>query len=54
MSHIDPHQWAELGPLLDRALELTAEAREGWLHELAAQSPELAASLTALLSADAR
>ncbi|MBK6844688.1 MAG: serine/threonine protein kinase [Gemmatimonadetes bacterium] len=54
MSHIDPHQWAELGPLLDRALELTAEAREAWLHELAAQSPELAASLTALLSADAR
>jgi len=54
MSSIDPKLWPELGPLLDRALELTGEARASWLHELAAQSPELAAHLSALLSAEAR
>jgi serine/threonine-protein kinase len=53
MSPIDPNQWPELGPLLDRALELSAEEREEWLAQLRATSPELAAALTELLSADA-
>src|SRR6185436_1704144 len=43
----------ELGPLLDRALELSDEERVGWLEQLRITSPDLAAALTQLLAAEA-
>ena len=52
MSHINPEHWAELGPLLDRALELTGVARADWLEQLRTESPERAAALSELLAAE--
>ncbi len=52
MARIDDEQWPELGPLLDQALELTATERDTWLRELRGRSPQLAASLDALLLAE--
>ncbi len=51
---MDRERWRELEPLLDRALELTATERADWLAQLRAESPELAAQLTLLLSDEAR
>ncbi|MBC7843915.1 MAG: protein kinase, partial [Gemmatimonadaceae bacterium] len=53
MPRIDPHQWAELGPLLDRALEVHTEERAAWLARLRHDAPELADAVSELLSADA-
>ncbi len=53
MANIDQQYWPELEQLLDRALDLTGESREEWLVQLRTSVPELAASLDALLSADA-
>ena len=50
MPPLDPSRWAILEPLLDQALDLTAEARARWLNDLAARSPELAADLALLLA----
>jgi eukaryotic-like serine/threonine-protein kinase len=52
MPHIDPEEWATLGPLLDHALELTGVAREEWLEQLRTESPERAAALSELLAAE--
>ena len=43
-------RWLVLAPLVDRALELTGDARVTWLAELRMRSPALAAELTAFLS----
>jgi len=53
MAIIDRNQWPELEQLLDHALELTGPSREVWLAQLRTDTPELASTLTALLSADA-
>ena len=44
--------WQTLGPLLDHAFELEPDARQRWLNELSAESPELAVDLAALLDED--
>jgi len=44
-----PTSWAEIGPLLDEALELSTQERESWLSELAATRPEAAGELRRLL-----
>jgi eukaryotic-like serine/threonine-protein kinase len=49
---IEPNQWPELGALLDRALDLTGDARADWLTHVRAASPGLAEKLTELLSAE--
>ena len=54
MPQIDPDQWPVLGPLLDRALDLSGADRDAWIRALAAQSPELVRPLADLLSAEAR
>jgi serine/threonine-protein kinase len=53
MAVIDRDRWRELGPLLDRALELSDEERVAWLAELRAREPELAADLAAILAGEA-
>jgi serine/threonine-protein kinase len=50
---MDRDRWRDLGPLLDRALELADGDRAAWLAELRARSPELAAEVTALLRGEA-
>ncbi len=52
MPVIDPDRWQVLEPLLDRALDLGPVERSRWLDELSAESPALAADLTALLSGE--
>ncbi|MGE0442855.1 MAG: hypothetical protein AB7S39_20420, partial [Gemmatimonadales bacterium] len=52
MAGFDRALWPELGPLLDRALDLSAEDRESWLGDLTTTSPELAAALRSLLAAE--
>ena len=52
MSGVDREQWPQLGPLLDRALELPEEERAPWLEELRSRSPGLAAELISLLSGE--
>jgi eukaryotic-like serine/threonine-protein kinase len=49
---MDPAHWAALGPLLDHALELTGVAREEWLEQLRAESPERADAMRELLAAE--
>src|SRR3569832_1994890 len=44
-----PTSWAELGSLLDEALELSSQERESWLSDLAATRPEAAGELRRLL-----
>lgn len=50
---MDRDRWSVLEPLLDRALDLSAEERESWLHDLRTESPDLADRLAALLSGEA-
>ena len=52
MRAIDREHWHILGPLLDRALELSPEARASWLGELRTHSPSLATEIATLLSAE--
>ena len=52
MPLIDRERWRDLAPLLDRALELSADERASWLEELRARSPALAAELTAFLAGE--
>ena len=54
MERIDPDHWPALGPLLDKAFELTADEREVWLRQVRAESPHLAGPLTALLAAESK
>ena len=44
-------RWAELAPRIDELLTLPPLEREGWLHDLAANEPDTAAQLRALLVA---
>jgi hypothetical protein len=53
MPFIDRDRWQRLEPLLDRALELPADARGPWLALLRAESPAIAEELMSLLAADA-
>ena len=50
MSVVDRDRWRVLEPLLDQALELTAEERERWLASLRTTSAPLADELATLLS----
>jgi tetratricopeptide (TPR) repeat protein len=52
MAVMDRDRWRILEPLLDRALELSAEERAPWLEELRSESPDLAEELTSLLSGE--
>jgi serine/threonine-protein kinase len=52
MPELSREQWRMLSPLLDHALELTDEERGRWLDELSEGSPEVAASVAALLSGE--
>ena len=52
MAAIDRDRWQHLEPLLDHALDLSADQRESWLRTLSEESPELAADLTQLLSGE--
>ncbi|AHG92487.1 protein kinase (plasmid) [Gemmatirosa kalamazoonensis] len=52
MAAIDRDRWRVIEPLLDSALELPMEQRDGWLDALRAESPTLAADLAALLDAE--
>ena len=49
MPAFSPQRWQALSPYLDRALEMTAEERSGWLVTLRGQDPTLAAEIAALL-----
>ena len=49
---IDREKWRTLETLLDHALDLEPEERSRWLDGLSANSPELAAELRSLLSAE--
>ena len=53
MPPIGRERWRDLEPLLDRALELSAEERASWLEELRARSPALAAELSVILAREA-
>jgi len=46
---VDPARWQVLSPYLDEALDLSPEARRGWLEGLRGKDPALAADLQALL-----
>ncbi len=52
MPKLDRDTWRTLEPLLDQALDLDDEERARWLRELSAQSPDVAAELTLLLSGE--
>jgi hypothetical protein len=41
--------WQEISPLLDEALDLPSSARESWLEDLEARTPELAAHVRSCL-----
>ncbi len=43
-------RWLEVGPHLDRALEMDTDERAAWLDTLRAEDPRLAADLTELLA----
>jgi len=49
MSPITPNQWQSLSPYLDKALEMSEQARSVWLSSLSAQDPDLARELETLL-----
>ncbi len=49
-SPLDHDRWGELGPHLDRALELDPQDLAAWLAELRAEQPTLAADLEPLLA----
>jgi serine/threonine protein kinase len=46
---LDKTLWSALSPLLDRALDLSPDARSAFVAALGAESPDLAAALAALL-----
>ncbi len=50
---IDAVRWTQLSPLLDTALDLTGDAREYWLAELATIDPDSARDVRELLGTDA-
>jgi eukaryotic-like serine/threonine-protein kinase len=50
---MDLERWKALDALLEDALNLTPEAREPWLADLRARSPELADGVNALLASEA-
>jgi serine/threonine-protein kinase len=52
MAGVDREQWPQLGPLLDRALDLPDDERASWLEALRSRSPDLAAALTSLLAGE--
>src|SRR5437762_419369 len=52
MIPLDREQWSTLGPLLDRALDLSAAEQATLIAELETSSPALAASLASLLSVE--
>jgi len=47
---LNPERWREVSPLLDHALSLPQDEREGWLESLRADNPELADLLVELLA----
>ncbi len=49
---IDAVRWTQLSPLLDAALDLTGDAREHWLAELATTDPDGARDVRELLGSD--
>jgi serine/threonine protein kinase/tetratricopeptide (TPR) repeat protein len=49
MSTLNPGQWQEISPYLERALSLTEEQRSGWLQSFRMEKPELAELLQQLL-----
>lgn len=49
---IDRDRWAEIEPLLDEALDLPLEEREGWLRHLRLRDATLAAAVEELLARD--
>ena len=53
MDDFDRERMRVLDALLDRALDLPDDERAGWLDELRARSPTLAAEVDALLGAEA-
>jgi eukaryotic-like serine/threonine-protein kinase len=53
MDEIGAERWKRIEAILDEALELTGEARDGWVREACAGDPELQARVEALLAADA-
>ena len=50
MPGLDATTWRKVSPLLDRALDLDSEGREGLLVEVRAERPEMAALLADLLA----
>ena len=52
MAAMDRDRWNHLGPLLDRALELSDEELDPWLADLRSHSPAVADELTGLLSGE--
>lgn len=54
LSALTPQDWAEAARLLEEALPLTAQQRQGWLAELAERAPSMAELLGQLLLADER
>jgi hypothetical protein len=50
---IDRERWKRLEPLLDRALEMSAEERIPWLALACADDPTVAEDVMRLLAADA-
>jgi hypothetical protein len=53
MAIFERDRWVRLQPLLDRALDLSAEQRASWLDSLRSTDPAVAAELRALLSEEA-
>jgi hypothetical protein len=50
MRRLDVTTWRLVSPLLDRALDLDSEGREGFLVQVRVERPELAALLEDLLA----
>jgi serine/threonine-protein kinase len=50
MRPLDPAIWRQVGPLLDRALEVDADGRKRLLEEVRTQQPEVATVLQQLIS----
>src|SRR5262245_14558691 len=48
---LDPDRWRQVGPYLDRALELEGDERGAFLTALRSEEPEVAADLERLLDA---
>src|SRR5882724_65537 len=46
----DPVAWLRISPYLDQALDLESDARGPWLNDLARTQPELASTVSNLLS----